>query len=49
MKYLYMDNFRGFQDTLLPLKDVNFFVGENSSGKKHRRLLCDDNIINICK
>ena len=30
---LYMDNFRGFKDTYLPLKDVNFFVGENSTGK----------------
>lgn len=28
-----MDNFRGFKDTYLPLKDVNFFVGENSTGK----------------
>ncbi len=30
---LYMDNFRGFKDTHLPLKGMNFFVGENSSGK----------------
>jgi hypothetical protein len=33
MFYLYMDNFRGFQDTLIPIKDVNFLVGENSTGK----------------
>jgi AAA15 family ATPase/GTPase len=32
LKY-YLDNFRGFQDTYVELKDVNFFVGENSSGK----------------
>jgi predicted ATPase len=29
----YLDNFRGFQDTYVELKDVNFLVGENSSGK----------------
>lgn len=28
-----MDNFRGFKDTYLPIKDVNFLVGENSTGK----------------
>ncbi len=33
MKYLYVDNFRGFQDTYIPIKDVNFLVGENSTGK----------------
>lgn len=33
MKYIYVDNFRGFSDTLIPLMDVNFLVGENSSGK----------------
>lgn len=33
MKYLYLDNIRGFQDSLIPLKAVNFLVGENSSGK----------------
>lgn len=33
MKYLYLDNIRGFSDTYIPLKDVNFLVGENSTGK----------------
>ncbi len=33
MHYLYVDNFRGFSDSLIPIKDVNFFVGENSTGK----------------
>jgi hypothetical protein len=31
--FLYMDNFRGFSDTFVPLKSVNFLVGENSTGK----------------
>ncbi len=31
--YLYVDNFRGFRDTCIPITDVNFFVGENSTGK----------------
>jgi len=30
---LYVDNFRGFRDTYVPIADVNFLVGENSSGK----------------
>lgn len=33
MKYLYLDNFRGFNDTLIPIESMNFFVGENSTGK----------------
>ena len=33
MNYLFMDNFRGFKKTILPLKNVNFLVGENSTGK----------------
>jgi predicted ATPase len=33
MKYLFLDNFRGFSNTHVPLVDVNFCVGENSSGK----------------
>ncbi len=30
---LYVHNFRGFDNTYIPIKDVNFFVGENSTGK----------------
>ena len=30
---LYLDNFRGFRNQFIPLKDVNFLVGENSTGK----------------
>lgn len=30
---LYVDNYKGFTDTFIPIKNVNFFVGENSSGK----------------
>ena len=33
MKYLYVDNFRGFSNTYIPLLDINFLVGENSTGK----------------
>lgn len=33
MKVLYVDNFRGFSKALIPLGNVNFFVGENSTGK----------------
>jgi predicted ATPase len=33
MIILYVNNYRGFQDTYIPLTDVNFLVGENSSGK----------------
>lgn len=33
MNYLYIDNFRGFTNTYIPIKDVNFLVGENSTGK----------------
>jgi hypothetical protein len=28
-----MDNFRGFRDTVIPLKQITFLVGENSTGK----------------
>ena len=31
--YLFVDNFRGFSDTCIPIVDVNFLVGENSTGK----------------
>ena len=30
---LYLDNFRGFSKTTIPLKSVNFLIGENSTGK----------------
>jgi hypothetical protein len=34
MKYhLFIDNFRGFTDAFIPISDVNFLVGENSTGK----------------
>jgi hypothetical protein len=32
-KYLFIDNYRGFCKTTVPLADVNFMVGENSTGK----------------
>src|SRR5689334_22231169 len=31
--YLFVDNFRGFSNTCIPIADVNFLVGENSTGK----------------
>ncbi len=31
--YVYIDNFRGFSDTCVEILDVNFLVGENSTGK----------------
>ncbi|MCW3491543.1 AAA family ATPase [Dethiobacter alkaliphilus] len=33
MMVLYLDKFRGFSDTFIPLTNVNFLVGENSTGK----------------
>lgn len=33
MRYVFMNNFRGFADTLLPLRQTTFLVGENSTGK----------------
>lgn len=30
---LYIDNYKGFTDTVISFCDVNFFVGENSTGK----------------
>ena len=33
MRFVYLDNFRGFTQTSIPLRDVNFLVGENSTGK----------------
>jgi hypothetical protein len=33
MPVIYVDNYRGFQETFIPLKSINFLVGENSTGK----------------
>ncbi|KKG09986.1 AAA family ATPase [Methanosarcina sp. 2.H.A.1B.4] len=33
MPILYVDNFRGFNETYIPFTDVNFLMGENSTGK----------------
>ncbi|MCE5985218.1 AAA family ATPase [Pseudomonas sp. LF19] len=33
MKAIYLDNYRGFKNQTIHLRSVNFFVGENSSGK----------------
>lgn len=33
MQYVFMDNFRGFSETILPLREITFLVGENSTGK----------------
>ncbi|MDR0331529.1 MAG: AAA family ATPase [Chitinispirillales bacterium] len=33
MEQLYLDNFRGFSEQLIDIRNVNFLVGENSSGK----------------
>lgn len=33
MKTLYLHNYKGFVRTFIPFTDVNFFVGENSTGK----------------
>lgn len=33
MRYVFMHNFRGFNETLLPLRQTTFLVGENSTGK----------------
>lgn len=33
MIILYVDNFRGFHETYIPFTDVNFLMGENSTGK----------------
>ena len=30
---LYIDNYKGFVDTFIDFKRVNFFVGDNSTGK----------------
>lgn len=33
MTAIYVNNYRGFNDTTIPVFPVNFFVGENSTGK----------------
>ncbi len=33
MKSIYLKNFKGFLETVIELKEVNFLVGENSTGK----------------
>ena len=33
MNFIYVDNYRGFSKTLVPIDEVNFLVGENSTGK----------------
>lgn len=33
MEYVFMDNFRGFARTVIPLHSATFLVGENSTGK----------------
>lgn len=33
MRTLFLDNYKGFCNTFIPFLDVNFFVGENSTGK----------------
>jgi predicted ATP-dependent endonuclease of OLD family len=33
MERLFLDNFRGFSEQYIEIRDVNFLVGENSSGK----------------
>ncbi len=33
MQVLYVNNYRSFKDTYIPLKNINFFIGENSTGK----------------
>jgi len=33
MNYIFVDNYRGFEQTLVPITKVNFLVGENSTGK----------------
>lgn len=33
MNYIFMDNYRGFSETIIPLHNATFLVGENSTGK----------------
>lgn len=47
-RFLYADDFRGFKDTLIPLRAANFLVGENSTGKSSTlellRVLLSENL-----
>ena len=33
MKKIFLKNYKGFDEVVIPLKEVNFLVGENSCGK----------------
>ena len=41
MDSIYMNNFRGFNKIVVPIRQVNFFVGENSTGKTSLLALLD--------
>lgn len=41
MDSIYVNNFRGFNKTILEIRPVNFFVGENSTGKTSLLALMD--------
>jgi len=41
MKWLYVENFRGFDKEFIPILDVNFLLGENSTGKSSVLALCN--------
>lgn len=41
MDTIYMNNFRGFKEVAVPIRRVNFFVGENSTGKTSLLALLD--------
>ena len=38
-RHIFVDNFRGFSNTYVPIADVNFLVGQNSTGKTSLLLL----------
>jgi hypothetical protein len=41
MNYVFMDQYRGFYETLIPLASTSFLVGENSTGKTSFLFLVD--------
>lgn len=41
MDCVFVDNYRGFQHSLIPIRRANFLVGENSTGKTSILALCD--------